>query len=434
VTMMKPSTTPRESPSLELRAYRLILMIPGCGVLLFALVADTIALDGSRLHFGRRAALLLAGLVLLIFAVMFQKMASARAKRLVSLALVMLIAVFLTLSLVEIVFRCWDPYGMVYYSELRRFNKHMKKNEDFAYIHEPGLHGVFQGVTVDINSEGLRWAEFQVNKLKGTRRLLVLGDSVVFGWGVEQDKIFPAVLQEMLDQRGLKWEVISAGVASWNTRTEFEWLKKRGFDYEPDVVLLYIVGNDIRPKRTGRTEVSKEVLFPGSSNGSDKAATGEFWGRRLLFAVWREGARYSSIVRYAQHVRRRKSRRGRIRALARDASPQWQDMEAALRSMGELCRDRGVALVAASTANLPTALVERIKGCMGAMGTPYRRLKNRTIFEYRNSRADGHPNAVGHRMMAEEMWTYLEPILNSEGGESGVNGGQDDRPGGVGSR
>lgn len=392
-------------------------MIPGCAVILFALFAHYIDRYAPRPQFeGSQVALLLAGLLLLICGVAFHNIASVCAKRRVSLAVLALTAVVLTLSVVEIVYRCLDPHGLVYYSEAARYEQHKQDNEDFAYIHEPGIHGVFQGVTVDINSEGFRWPEFPVKKAKGTKRLLVLGDSVVFGWGVEQQQIFPAVLQDMFHQRNMKWDVVAAGVGSWNTRTEFEWFWKRGLEYEPDLVLLYIVGNDIDPHRRGRTAVSKELLFPELSTGGGKTSVGRSWGRGLLSAVWRYSIRYSAILEYVQHLRRRNAVKNSIRGVdahSLEDAPQWKDMEAALLSLAGLCQERGIVLIAAMPANLPDGLLQRCQACLAAAGTPYRIL-NAEIFNHYNSRVDGHPDAVGHRMMAEDIWTFIQPLLNSE--------------------
>jgi len=386
------------------RAYRLILLIPGTAVLLFGLLADFIRLEGGKMRAQNdRVILLVAGFMLLIAGFCFHKLASVSARRRISLVIVAFSAMLLTLSVVEIVYRCWDPHGMVYYTETARYFRLMQKDEDFAYIHQPGLQDTFQGVAVDINSEGLRCPEFH-EKAKGTKRLLVLGDSVVFGWGVEPDRIFPAVLQEMLRRQGSHWEVVVAGVGSWNTRTEFEWLKKRGLGYEPDMLLLYIDGNDVIPRPGGRTQVSKELLFSGPLAPQEQG---------FPAALWQRATDYSAVLRYLQHLRRRNERKDEIETLCRADAPQWKDMEAALRGLAELCRERGIVLVAVSLSSMSDSLVQRCGECLAATGTPYTILKPE-ILDHRNSCIDAHPDAIGHRMMAEEIWSLIEPLFTSE--------------------
>ncbi len=89
---------------------------------------------------------------------------------------------------------------------------------------------IAQGVTVRVNSHGLRGPEFETAKAPGRKRILILGDSVVFGWGAEEQDLFPAELQRRFDGDGRGIEVIAAGVGSWNTRAEYEFLREVGVD------------------------------------------------------------------------------------------------------------------------------------------------------------------------------------------------------------
>ncbi len=137
----------------------------------------------------------------------------------------------------------------------------MEENDIYAYIHRPGYQGTFQGVRVSINSHGLRGREFNTVKPPGKIRILILGDSVVFGWGAPQDSIFGARLQDMFKSWTEKVEVISAGVGSWNTRTEYEFLRSTAIQFQPDILLLVIVSNDLEPHRRGRTAAHKAIVF-----------------------------------------------------------------------------------------------------------------------------------------------------------------------------
>lgn len=134
--------------------------------------------------------------------------------------------VFLILTVgvgLEITLRIFDPMGIVYLYEVRRYFKTMLVSDGrYAYIHKADYRDTLQGVPVSYNSHGLRWPEFPVRKSDDRLRLMVLGDSVVFGWGVDEKSIFPARLQEKFDALGASVEIVSAGVGSWNTRTEYE--------------------------------------------------------------------------------------------------------------------------------------------------------------------------------------------------------------------
>src|SRR5436305_11488201 len=47
----------------------------------------------------------------------------------------------------------------------------------------------------------------------GVPRIVVLGDSLTAGLGLAPDEAYPAVLQKKLDDGGVKWEVVNAGVS-----------------------------------------------------------------------------------------------------------------------------------------------------------------------------------------------------------------------------
>ena len=91
----------------------------------------------------------------------------------------------------EVLLRVLDPLGIWYLYEINRYSKEMMvSNQWFSYIHEPGVFDTVQGVGVSINSHGLRGPEFPSEKPAGKIRLMILGNSVVFGWGVRKRRRF----------------------------------------------------------------------------------------------------------------------------------------------------------------------------------------------------------------------------------------------------
>lgn len=96
-----------------------------------------------------------------------------------------------------------------------------------------------------INSRGLRDREHVFEKPVGTKRILVLGDSYAWGYGVADREVFADVMERNLDTLGT-WEVLNTGVSGWGTDQQYLFLREEGLRYDPDVVVLaFFIGNDI---------------------------------------------------------------------------------------------------------------------------------------------------------------------------------------------
>ncbi len=73
--------------------------------------------------------------------------------------------------------------------------------------------------------------------------MVVLGDSLAAGYGVEPSEAFPTLLQDKINGAGLRYTVINAGVSgdtSSDGLNRINWLLKRRID----VLILELGGND----------------------------------------------------------------------------------------------------------------------------------------------------------------------------------------------
>lgn len=86
-----------------------------------------------------------------------------------------------------------------------------------------------------INSLGVRDDEASLD----APRIVVLGDSVTMGWGVEQDEAFPSVVERLTGRRTL-----NAGVSSYGTVRELRLLERVDRRALEAVVIQYS-GNDL---------------------------------------------------------------------------------------------------------------------------------------------------------------------------------------------
>ena len=95
------------------------------------------------------------------------------------------------------------------------------------------------------NSRGFRnKRDFPYEKPAGTFRVLSLGDSHTQGYEVRQAFTFSSVLKRYLEGRGLKAEVLNAGVSGFGNAEELAFLENEGYKYQPDAVVLGFYAND----------------------------------------------------------------------------------------------------------------------------------------------------------------------------------------------
>ena len=96
---------------------------------------------------------------------------------------------------------------------------------------------------IDVNSHGLRDRDVPFEKPEGRKRVLILGDSFVFGVGLNAGERFSDVLDGML---GDDVEVINGGVPGWGTDQEMLFYESSLRRLRPDVVVLAFLGqNDV---------------------------------------------------------------------------------------------------------------------------------------------------------------------------------------------
>jgi HEAT repeat protein/lysophospholipase L1-like esterase len=97
----------------------------------------------------------------------------------------------------------------------------------------------------EVNAAGVRDRPHALEKPRDTWRLVVLGDSVTEGFGVEPDLAFPRVLQRRLDAAGERVEVLSLAVRGWSTRQQRIAWHRIARRYRPDEAIVAVCLNDV---------------------------------------------------------------------------------------------------------------------------------------------------------------------------------------------
>ncbi|HZA66020.1 MAG TPA: GDSL-type esterase/lipase family protein [Geminicoccaceae bacterium] len=137
------------------------------------------------------------------------------------------------------------------------------------------VSGPEYAVELRTNAEGLRdEVPHPLPKPQDTTRILVLGDSFAYGSANAYDEIWPVLFERRLLSEGHRVDVVKAGVPGYDTRTEALHLERIFADYDPDIVLLTFLPNDlftnipIEPSQSD-LEAHELPIEGANSKGSD---------------------------------------------------------------------------------------------------------------------------------------------------------------------
>jgi lysophospholipase L1-like esterase len=185
-------------------------------------------------------------------------------------------------------------------------------NPRIGFVHRPNSSAFLMHADVSINSRGLRDREYSVEKPPGTYRIMMLGDSTTFGWGVPIGDTAAKQLERGLNAAGGRHvEVLNAGVGNYNTVQEVSAYVERGRLYRPDLVVLVYFINDAEPT-------------PVDQSG---------WLRNRSYFLAFALSRYDALLRLTG---RRPGWRAYYESLYADSQPGWP---AAASAIGELSRE-----------------------------------------------------------------------------------------------
>jgi lysophospholipase L1-like esterase len=226
------------------------------------------------------------------------------------------------------------------------------------------------GATANINPTGYRGPAVPAVRTAGVRRVVLLGGSSTFGWGVNDDETVGAALRSILgsDARVGSLEVINAAFDGYDSYQLVERLRSDVVALRPDVVVVNAGANDVRSAGIRAIADGDERTLiwaePMRHARAMRDRGGPSIGERVMHAWF--------TLRFALLVR------DRLLALARggrgaDGSPppasppHWDSadyFERNLRTIGRIAARHGFALVLSSE---PSAL--RLRHAPGETST-----------------------------------------------------------------
>ncbi len=286
----------------------------------------------------------------------------------------------------------------------------IRLNDHSRIIYEliPNLKVIFLGKPLTTNAEGFRAPQYSKPKNPATVRIIGLGDSFMFGWGVSDSECYLSLLQNDLNGYfpEVSWEVLNTAVPGYNTVMEAETLNTKGLLYHPDLVVIHFVGNDIDLpnfiiKKENYFTARKSFLFEFISNRLRKTGTkvkdplvpapSHIFEQRFENDPDRAPEQYKEMVGKQAYHRAMK----KLKALSLEYG--FELLLVTIQApdfVRETCAQIKVPII--ETIQRITQFMESdgIEDYLGSVLT--------------RSVGDPHPSAIGHRIIAECILEYLE--------------------------
>ena len=122
------------------------------------------------------------------------------------------------------------------------------RDPDLFWSLKPELDIEFKGAKVQTNSLGLRSPKMHP-KRPNEIRILSLGESSTFGYGVSNDQTYTSLLPKLLQDHAPTRVItaFNAGVPAWSSFQSLKFLELRGAALKPDLVIFYHELNDYIP-------------------------------------------------------------------------------------------------------------------------------------------------------------------------------------------
>lgn len=287
---------------------------------------------------------------------------------------------------------------------------------EIPYQLKPNLDGRFAGKRFKTNAHHMRSPAVEPAKASGVLRLAGLGDSVGFGWGVDQDHTYLAVLAGMLAKSTeRKVEQLNFSCPSYNTAVEVAVYREKARPFSPDLAVMLFVDNDF--------DMPSMMLEPVQRWSLRKSYIIEQL-RRALASAWQDAPVEAEAVFTSQDAQpatadaraQRKQWLARLKAYYGQGAGE-AGVAAALQDWAEMLTTDGIAGVLVYHPNrlapLSARLAKVLAQCkrLGIAALDMTEVLRAHLAQSHGSMkrdiwinpGDPHPNATGHRLMAEAL-------------------------------
>ena len=331
--------------------------------------------------------------------------------RLAKRAIALLLALVLILGAAEVLLRLLDPHGISdsFNNERYRLELLEMVGPPRLYRHLSSREVDFRGFRVTTDERGARGPRRDHPKPEGTRRILFLGDSVTFGWGVSDEETFVALLEASLNAASsTPWETVNLGHMGYDTTQELGAYTEVGSLYEPDILVVVFVDNDIVPMELVLAQQVADPLTDPTVSDEAKA----FLRMNQRIAKLRPILPYTSAFlayRYtSSHPAVQVGSKEHADEMGIDIELGWQRSQKGLTHLRDLCRDGGIGFCV-----LDYYAHQALEDFCTTESIPYRSIAftpEEWATGLNNSDSDAHANAKGHRILARNVERSLREV------------------------
>ena len=126
------------------------------------------------------------------------------------------------------------------------------------------------GVSHVHDSDGFRRTTLVPPKRPGSTRVIVVGDSYTYGYGVAESRVFASRLEADLQDRGIAAEVINLGKLGLQAEDVLKLVRERVFSFGPDAIVYAVTSSDYLPagERWGNHTVRESANDPSTPSDS----------------------------------------------------------------------------------------------------------------------------------------------------------------------
>jgi lysophospholipase L1-like esterase len=356
-----------------------------------------------------------------------------RRRRTVFAVLALVLGLGAVLAVVEVSLRVFDPLGRHYHDDLAIYRAEALRYtwerlpppppgavpegldlDGPLYLHRPNLDRRIGSFHLRTNSLGFRGPEVAAAKPAGTFRILVLGDSVAFGWGVDDDATFVRRFEAEANAAGKppRIEVVNTALPMYDSVQQLAVLRDFGLALQPDLVVLVYVVNDIEPTRD---VVEQHFLARPPHPEEEPPPATDVW-TRLSGAIQGLLPATADLLRLqidpAAIWRQEIDAQGSYWPERIGKGPRgWRRSQDALRAMRDLCAATAIPFVVLDQTVPP---VRSLPPFCAAEHIPYAELRlgaEETVQDILNSRIDTHLNPRGHELLLRHFQRALAPWL-----------------------